>query len=81
MMYRQALVLALLLLTSCASNKQAEEAEKKHDKAEQAEAAAAEASIDDARCQGFGYRRYSAAYVQCRKDYQSLHKSLGINAD
>ncbi len=79
-MYRQALVLVLLLLTSCASDKQ-KEAEKKQDKAEQAQFAAAEAAIDDTKCQSFGYKRGTPAYEQCRKDYEDFHKQLGINSE
>ena len=79
-MYRQALILALVLLTSCASDKAKEEADKKKEKAEQAQFAAAEASIDDTKCLSYGYKRGTPAYAQCRKDYQDVHKQLGINS-
>jgi uncharacterized protein YcfL len=79
MVYRQALILALVLLTGCSSiEKQADE-EKKQDKVAQADAMAAEASIDDTKCQSFGYKKGSAAYLQCLKDYENVHKQLGIN--
>jgi uncharacterized protein YceK len=81
MAYRQALVLALALLTGCSSIEKQAEAEKKQDKAEQAGAAAAESAIDDTKCQSFGYKRGTAAYAQCRRDYENLHKQLGISAD
>jgi len=78
-MYRQALVLVLLLLTGCISKQI--EAEKKQDKAAQEQAAAAEAGIDDTKCQSFGYKRGTPAYEQCRRDFQDVHKSLGINLE
>jgi hypothetical protein len=81
MVYRQALVLSLVLLTGCSSLEKQAEAEKKQDKAEQAGAASAEAAIDDTKCQSFGYKRYTPAYAQCRKDYETWHKQLGISAD
>jgi len=79
MVYRQALVLALVLLTGCSSIEKQAEAEKKQDKAAQEQAAAAEAGIDDTKCQSYGYKRGTPAYEQCRKDFQDVHKSLGIN--
>jgi starvation-inducible outer membrane lipoprotein len=81
MAYRQALVLALLLLTGCSTiEKQAEE-EKKQDKVAQADAVAAENAIDDTRCQSFGYKRGTPAYLQCMKDYENAHEQLGISYD
>jgi uncharacterized protein YceK len=80
MMYRQALLLVLILLTGCSSIEKQAEAEKKQDKAEQAQMSAAEAAIDDTKCQSFGYKRDTAAYAQCRKDYEAWHKQLGINS-
>jgi hypothetical protein len=80
MAYHQALVLGLVLLTGCGINKQIE-AEKNQDKAAQADAMAAEAAIDDTKCQSFGYKKGSHAYLQCRKDYEDAHKQLGIKFD
>jgi hypothetical protein len=81
MVYRQALVLAFVLLAGCSSIEKQADAEKKQDKAEQAGATAAEAAIDDTKCQSFGYKRGTPAYAQCRKDYESTHKQLGISSD
>jgi len=80
MMYRQALVLTLVLLAGCNSAKDLD-VQKKEDKAAQDQATAAEAGIDDAKCQSYGYKRGTPAYEQCRKDYQAWHKSLGISLE
>jgi uncharacterized protein YcfL len=80
MMYRQALVLALLLLAGCNSAKDID-IQKKEDKVAQDQAAAVEAGIDDTKCQSYGYKRGTPAYAQCRKDYESWHKQLGISPD
>jgi uncharacterized protein YceK len=81
MVYRQALILVVLLLTGCSSLTKQIDEEKKQDKVAQADAVAAETAIDDTRCQSFGYKKDSAAYLQCMKDYESAHKQLGINYD
>ena len=80
MMYRQALVLALMVLAGCTSAKDID-MQKKEDKAAQDQATSAEAAIDDTKCQSYGYKRGTPAYEQCRKDYQDWHKQLGINFD
>ena len=79
-MYRQALVLVLLLLAGCNSAKDID-VQKKEDKAAQEQSAAAEAAIDDTKCQSYGYKRGTPAYEQCRRDFQDVHKSLGINLE
>jgi uncharacterized protein YcfL len=81
MVYRQALILVLLLLTGCSSLSKQIDEEKKQDKVAQADAVAAETAIDDTRCQSFGYKKNSPAYLQCMNDYESAHKQLGINYD
>jgi hypothetical protein len=81
MVYRQALILVLLLLTGCSSLTKQIDEEKKQDKVAQADAVAAETAIDDTRCQSFGYKKDSPAYLQCMTDYESAHKQLGINYD
>jgi uncharacterized protein YceK len=81
MVYRQALILVLVLLTGCSSISTQVEEEKKQDKVAQADAVAAEAAIDDTKCQSFGYKKGSPAYLQCRKDYENAHKQLGIKFD
>jgi hypothetical protein len=78
-MYRQALVLVLVLLTGCSSLTKQIEDEKKQDKVAQADAVAAETAIDDTKCQSFGYRKGSPAYLQCMKDYEDAHKQSGLN--
>ena len=80
MMYRQALVLALVLLAGCNSAKDID-VQKKEDKAAHEQALSAEAAIDDTKCQSYGYKKGTPAYAQCRKDFQEVHKSLGINLD
>ena len=79
MVYRQALILVLVLLTGCSSLTKQIEEEKKQDKVAQADAMSAEAAIDDTKCQSFGYKKGSPAYLQCLKDYDNAHKQLGIN--
>jgi uncharacterized protein YceK len=81
MVYRQALILMLVLLAGCSSISKQVEEEKKQDQVAQADAVAAETAIDDTRCQSFGYKKGSPAYLQCMKDYESAHKQLGINYD
>jgi uncharacterized protein YcfL len=79
MVYRQALVLALVLLAGCTSAKEMD-VQKKEDKVAQEQAASAESAIDDTKCQSYGYKRGTPAYEQCRKDYESWHKQLGIGS-
>jgi hypothetical protein len=79
MMYRQAVVLALVLLAGCTSAKDID-VQKKEDKAAQEQAASVEAGIDDTKCQSYGYKRGTPAYEQCRRDYESWHKQLGISS-
>ena len=80
MMYRQALVLALVLLAGCNSAKDLD-VQKKEEKQAQDQSAAAEAAIDDTKCQSYGYKRGTPAYEKCRKDYEAWHKSLGISLE
>jgi hypothetical protein len=80
-MYRQALILAFVLLAGCASNNKEIDPQQKEDKAAQAQATSAEAAIDDTKCQSYGYKRGSPAYEQCRRDYEAWHKQLGISFD
>jgi uncharacterized protein YcfL len=81
MVYRQALIVVLLLLTGCSSISKQVDEEKKQDKVAQADAVAAEVAIDDTKCRSFGYKKDSPAYLQCVKDYENVHKQLGINFD
>jgi hypothetical protein len=79
-MYRQALILALVLLAGCSQAKDMD-VQKKEDKAAQEQSAAMEAGIDDTKCQSYGYKRGTPAYEKCRKDYQAWHKQLGISLE
>jgi hypothetical protein len=79
MVYRQALVLALVLLAGCSTAKEMD-VQKKEDKAAQEQAASVEAGIDDTKCQSYGYKRGTPSYEQCRRDYESWHKHLGISS-
>jgi hypothetical protein len=50
----------------------------KEDKAAAEEAAKETSSIDDARCQSYGFQPGSPGYVQCRKDIDNERKQMGI---
>lgn len=72
-----ALMAVALLFASCAMQQQVDP-EKKADKAA-AEAAAKETgTIDDARCQSFGFQPGTSGYTQCRKDLESERKQTGV---
>ena len=78
-MYRQVLILMPLFLAGCAGHQQLNELdpEKQQDKAPAAAAAKATATIDDARCQSFGFQPGTPGYAQCRKDFDNQHKQIG----
>lgn len=72
-----ALVPAAMFLASCA-NQQHSDLQAKEDKAAQEEATKEIGSIDDARCQSFGFQQGSIGYTQCRKDMDNDRKRLGV---
>ena len=68
------LILALAMLCGCTSDFDPS----KQDKEAAEQAAKAFGAVDDAKCQGGGLQQGSAAYAQCRKYYENLHKQMGI---
>jgi outer membrane biogenesis lipoprotein LolB len=72
-----ALMPVVLLLAGCAMQQQSD-AEKKADKAAAEEAAKETGTIDDARCQSFGFQPGAAGYTRCRKDLESERKQTGV---
>ena len=68
------LLIPVAVLLACCANQQ----EGKEDKAAAEEAAKATGTIDDARCQSYGFQPGSPDYAQCRKDIDSGHKRMGI---
>jgi hypothetical protein len=71
------LVPLAMLLADCA-NQQHPDPQAKEDKAAQQAATKEIGSIDDARCQSFGFQPGSAGYAQCRKDFDNERKQLGV---
>jgi len=67
------LIPVAILLAGCANQQQAKE-----DTAAAEEAAKQTSTIDDARCQAYGFQPGSADYAQCRKENDSGHKQMGI---
>ena len=67
------LIPVAILLAGCANQEQAKE-----DRAAAEEAAKETGTIDDARCQSYGFQPGSPDYAQCRKDIDSGHKQTGI---
>jgi len=63
-----------MLLAGCTSDQQ----QAKDDTAAAAEAAKQTGTIDDARCQSYGFQPGSPDYAQCRKDIDSGHKQMGV---
>jgi hypothetical protein len=70
-----ALVTAAVLLVGCANHQQSD-SQKQEDKAAAAAAAKDTATIDDARCQSFGYRLGTSGYEKCRKEFDNEHKQF-----
>lgn len=65
------------LAAGCASQQQADP-QSKEDKAALAAAAKEAGTIDDARCQSYGFQPGSPAYAQCRKDIDNERKQSGV---
>jgi hypothetical protein len=68
------LIPVAILLAGCATNQQ----QAKQDKASAEEAAKETGTIDDARCQSYGFQPGSPDYAECRKDIDGRHKQMGI---
>jgi hypothetical protein len=71
-----ALISAAIFLAGCA-NQQQPDAHAKEDKAALQEAAKEIGSIDDARCQSFGFQPSSPDYAKCRKELDSERSHMG----
>jgi hypothetical protein len=72
-----ALIAAAMFLAGCASQ-QRPDAQAKEDKAAMQEAAKDVASIDDARCQSFGFAPGSPGYAKCRKELDNERAHMGV---
>ena len=75
------LALAAVIPAGCA-NQLHPDAQSKEDKAAAEEAAKETGTIDDARCQSYGFPPGSPGYAQCRKDIDNerKHRPIGPNA-
>lgn len=72
-----ALIAAAMFLAGCAGQ-QRPDAQAKEDKAAVQEAAKDIASIDDARCQSFGFAPGSPDYTKCRKELDNERAHMGV---
>jgi hypothetical protein len=72
-----ALAPVAILLVGCA-NQLHSDPQSKEDKAAAEEAAKETSTIDDVRCQSFGFQPGSPRYVQCRNDIDSERKQMGL---
>jgi hypothetical protein len=63
-----------MLLAGCADQQRPDP----QDKAAAEEAAKATDTIDDARCQSYGFQPGSSGYAQCRKDFASGRGQMNI---
>jgi hypothetical protein len=68
------LIPVAILLAGCTSDQR----QAKEDKAAAEEAAKATGTIDDARCLSYGFQPGSPDYAECRKDFDSGHKQMGV---
>jgi hypothetical protein len=66
-----------IFFAGCASQQQPD-VQAKEDKAALQEAAKEIGSIDDARCQSFGFQPGSSGYTKCRKELDSERNHMGI---
>jgi len=71
------LIPVAILLACCASQQRPDAQQAKEAKAETDAVARDLASIDDARCQSFGFQRGSSRYGQCRRDIIAQRKQMG----
>jgi hypothetical protein len=72
-----AFISAVMFLAGCAGQ-QHSDAQAKEDKAAVQEAAKDVASIDDARCQSFGFAPGSPGYAKCRNDLDNERAHMGV---
>jgi hypothetical protein len=70
------LIPVTIILAGCANQQHSDQS--KEDKAAAEEAAKETGTIDDTRCQSYGFQPGSPRYVQCRKDIDSDRKQTGI---
>jgi hypothetical protein len=68
---------AALILAGCA-NEIHSDTQSKEDRAAAEEVAKDISTIDDARCQSYGFQPSSPRYVQCRKDIDSERRQMSI---
>jgi hypothetical protein len=66
-----------IFLAGCANEHQAD-AQAKEDQAAAAQASRDIGSIDDARCQSFGFPRATPAYSRCRRELDRERSHIGI---
>jgi hypothetical protein len=71
------LIPVAIILAGCA-NQLHSDPQSKEDKAAAEKAAKETSTIDDTRCQSYGFQPGSPGYVQCRKDIDSERKQMGI---
>jgi hypothetical protein len=71
------LIPVAILLAGCA-NQPHFDSQTKEDKAAAEQSAKETGTIDDVRCQSYGFQPSSAGYAQCRKDIDSERKQTGI---
>lgn len=71
------LIPAAMFISACA-NQQHPDSQAKEDKAAAQEAIKDIGSIDDAKCQSFGFQSGSPSYTQCRKDIDNQRSHMGI---
>jgi hypothetical protein len=71
------LIPAVVILAGCA-NQIRSDPQSKEDRAAAEAIAKDTATIDDARCQSYGFQSGSPGYGQCRKDIDNERKQMGI---
>jgi hypothetical protein len=71
------LVPAALFLAGCANGLHSD-VQSKEDRAAAEQVAKDISTIDDARCQSYGFQPSSPRYVQCRKDIDSERRQMSI---
>jgi hypothetical protein len=72
-----ALIPAAIILAGCADQLRSDP-QSKEDKAAAEGLAKDTATIDDARCQSYGFQPGSPGYAQCRKDIDGERRQMGV---